>query len=292
MRILIGGASGLVGRALTSRLLSSGHTVTRLVRGSGSGEGTHVWDAKTPPVEAVAASDAVINLSGASIGDQRWSTSYRAEILNSRVDATSALAKAIAQAGHRPTFISMSAVGCYGHHATNPHSETSPLGDSFLAGVCQQWEAAADPAREAGARVVHPRLSMVLSSKGGALDRLLLLYRLGLGGTLGGGKQRWSWITLDDAAKGLEFLIDSNAEGAVNLVAPQVITNAQFNRALAKAVRRPAVIPVPAFGLKLALGGFADELLADQPVVPTRLAELGFQWNDPEIEAALQRLCS
>lgn len=286
MRILMSGASGLVGGRLTSALEAKGHEVKRLVRRAPASGAEVQWRIDEPPTAAVAEAEVVVNLSGAGVGDRRWTASYRREILQSRVSATSSLAKAIAAAGHRPAFVSMSATGFYGESHGEVFDETSPGGESFLAGVCKAWEASADPAREAGARVVHPRLSMVLDGKQGALPKLLLLYRLGLGGPLGGGRQRWPWISSPDAVSALAFLIEGEHEGAFNLTSPNLSTNGDFNRELGKALHRPALIPVPRFALGIALGGFGEELLADQPILPARLQSAGFTWQQPTLAQA------
>lgn len=290
MRILMSGASGLVGTALSTELTRRGHVVTRLIRKTAHHPGEVKWNPKVPPVAEVAQADVIVNLSGAGIGDHRWTATYRQEIMSSRVETTSSLAKAIVAAGNKPYFVSMSAVGYYGNRTTKPHVESDEPGDTFLAKVCVAWEQAADPARAAGATVCHPRLSMVLANRGGALEKLRMLYRLGLGGPLGNGRQHWPWISLTDTVNALIFLIENPQSGPVNLVSPEVSTNRDFNRALAAAVQRPAVIPVPGLALKLVLGGFGEELLADQPVLPSRLKELGFAWQDPNLAATLKKL--
>lgn len=286
MRILMSGASGLIGKRLGAELSANGHEVTRLVRKAPRSASEVQWDITEPPVAAVANADVVVNLSGAGVGDRRWSAAYEREILTSRVSATTSLARAIAEAGHRPAFISMSATGFYGASTGGTMDENSPAADTFLASVCQAWEAAADPARQAGARVVHPRLSMVLDGELGALPKLVTLYRLGLGGPLGGGKQRWPWISSTDAARALQFLIAGEHSGVFNLTTPNISTNADFNRELARALKRPAIFPVPGFALKIVLGGFGDELLADQPIAPRRLQEAGFTWQHPTLAQA------
>lgn len=286
MRILMSGASGLVGGRLGARLEANGHEVKRLVRKAPRSAAEVQWRIDEAPTAAVAAADVVVNLSGAGVGDKRWTEQYQREILHSRVSATSSLARAIAEAGHQPAFVSMSATGFYGASTGAEFDEDSPAGDSFLASVCEAWEAAADPARAAGARVVHPRLSMVLDGRLGALPKLVRLYRLGLGGPLGGGRQRWPWISSTDAAAALAFLVEGEHAGVFNLTAPKLVTNADFNRELAKAVHRPAVFPVPGFALEVVLGGFGAELLADQPVLPKRLLAAGFTWQHPTLAQA------
>lgn len=292
MRFLISGGSGLIGQGLIQLLKQQQHEVVQLVRRN-PGTNQVQWRIDQPPTAAVANADVVVNLSGAGVGDRRWTEAYRREIMSSRVTATRSLATAIADAGHQPVFVSMSAVGIYGNRPTDtPCDEQATPANTFLARVVQAWENATEPADAAGSRVVMPRMSMVLDSQLGALPKLLKVYRLGLGGPLGSGKQHWPWISSRDAVRAILWLAQSELAGPVNVVSPQLITNSQFNRALGKAVHRPALLPVPGFALRIVLGGFGTELVANQPVAPARLQAAGFDWLDRDITATLTALAS
>lgn len=292
MRVLIGGASGLMGRLLRERLSEAGHDVQVLVRRPTRAANEHQWTPGVPPTSAVADADAVINLSGAPVATRRWTNSYRREIVSSRVSATSALAQAIAESAHKPVLLSMSGIGYYGNRPGEQLTEASSSGDSFLAGVCRQWEAATEPAWKSGARVVQVRMGTVLDGRDGALPIMLIPYRLGIGGPLGGGQQHFPWVSALDAARAFEFMLNYEVHGAVNLCSPQLTTNKQFNDALGRALHRPAFIPVPGFALKLLLGGFSAELLADQAAIPAKLSEFGFTWSQPDMPSALKSALS
>ena len=291
MRIIVSGASGLIGSALVPHLASRGHDVVRLVRRS-AGAGESQWNPARGEIDAnvVGTADAIIHLSGAGIGDKRWSNSYKREILDSRVKSTKLLASVIAGAAKRPgVFLSGSAIGFYGARGDETLDETSAAGDGFLADVCKQWEAAAVGA---GTRTVFLRTGIVLSPKGGALKKQLPLFKAGLGGRFGRGDQWQSWISITDEVRAIEFLLTSNITGPVNLTAPAPVTNVEFSRVLGSVLQRPAILPVPSIGPKLLLGGeLADALLfTGQRVLPRTLSSAGFQFDHPTLEIALRAL--
>jgi uncharacterized protein (TIGR01777 family) len=288
-RIAITGASGLIGTALVGYLKSEGHTVQRLVRRPVVAPDEIQWDPKTGyvDIEALRGVDAVIHLAGVGVGDKRWSKKYKAEILNSRLLGTTAIANAVNEVKPQ-VFISASAIGWYGESGNRAVVETDRAGDDFLAAVCREWEAAADIAT--GTRVVKIRTGLVLDPTGGALGRMLPLFRLGLGGKLGNGKQWWSWITLHDQIRAIAFLLEHNISGPVNITSPNPGTNQEFTSALARALHRPALFPAPAIALKVALGGFSSEILGSKKVAPAALTEAGFIWDYPHITSALTAL--
>ena len=295
-RIVVTGSSGLIGTALCASLESDGHEVVRLIRSGKTSEHRVLWnpragDASGIPAGTLDSVDAIVHLAGAGVGDKRWTDSYKQEILNSRVLSTRTLSAALAATAQRPTaFVSGSAIGWYGDTGDRLVDESAPAGSGFLADVVVQWEAAADAARDAGVRVVHPRTGLVMSKWGGAWQRMLPLFKAGLGGKLGSGQQWWSWITLRDEVRALRFLIDTEIQGPVNLVSPAAATNAEVTAAMAKALKRPAFLPAPAFALKAALGEFSTEVLGSARVAPTVLTNAGFSWLDPTLEQALATL--
>ena len=294
MKIVISGASGLIGTQLVTSLKSSGHEVVQLVRRSAAA-GQIMWDPKSGKLDpaSLEGCDAVIHLSGAGIGDKRWSDAYRREILVSRTATTLLLANTIASLQRKPSvFLSGSAIGIYGARGDEQLTETSAHGTGFLADVCEQWEAAAKPAIDAGVRTVFLRTGIVLSPKGGALKKLLPLFRLGVGGKFGNGKQRQSWISMDDEVASIIHLLTANVSGAVNLTAPQPVTNAEFTKVLARVVKRPAIVPVPTFAPKILLGGeLADALLfTGQRVMPQALTASGYVFKHSTLESALRSL--
>ena len=241
-RIAITGASGLIGTALVGHLKSEGHTVQRFVRRPVVAPDEIQWDPKTGyvDIEALRGVDAVIHLAGVGVGDKRWSKKYKAEILNSRLLGTTAIARAVSEVKPQ-VFISASAIGWYGESGNRAVVESDRVGDDFLAAVCREWEAAADLAQ--GVRTVKIRTGLVLDPTGGALGKMLPLFRLGLGGKLGNGKQWWSWITLHDVIRAISFLLEKKIEGPVNLTSPNPVTNQEFTSALARAMHRPALFP-------------------------------------------------
>lgn len=294
MRVVVTGASGLIGTALVDNLRADGHDVVRLVRRQPRGRDERQWDPATRTIDddALEGADAVVHLAGAGIGDHRWTDGYRRTIRNSRVQGTATIARAIAATDPPPALLCGSAVGWYGDTGEEATDETGPAGRGFLAGVVRDWEAAADPAREAGARVAHLRTGVVLATRGGALGKVLPLFRLGLGGRLGSGRQWMSWIALPDHVAATRFLLDrADLDGAINVTAPEPVRNRDYTAAVARAVHRPALAPVPARALRLALGGFADEgVLVSQRVLPARLEAAGFGFTYDDVDAALAAL--
>jgi uncharacterized protein (TIGR01777 family) len=297
MRILLGGSSGLVGRALVPRLRAAGHEVVRLVRrgGNDAGASTIEWDPDRGLLDpaAVRGFDAVVHLGGVSIASGRWSVERKQAILDSRVRSTLLLAERIASAppAERPrAFVVASAIGYYGDRGDESLTEASAPGEGFLADVCRAWEEAAGPAVRAGVRVAHARTGMVLARDGGALKAMLLPFRLGLGGPIGHGRQWWPWIPLDDAAAVyVRLLEDESLSGPVNVVAPESVTSAAFARALGRALHRPALLPAPALAMRIVLGEMAAPLLlASAKVVPERLERVGFVYAQPNLEGALR----
>jgi hypothetical protein len=297
MKVLISGSSGLVGSALVRKLEGSGSDVGRLLRTTSA---TRPLDVLWQPGELLAPElvggfDAVVHLAGRNLAG-RWNGRMKREIRQSRLLGTATISRAVADAfracGRPSVLVSASAIGYYGSRGSELLNESSASGTGFLAKLCRDWEAAASPAAEAGVRLVLPRLGVVLSGEGGAMSRLLPIFRLGLGGRVGNGRQYWSWITLEDVVAAIEFAIANPAlSGPVNLTAPNPSTNAEFTAALARALRRPAVFPVPAFALRLALGEMADEaLLASQRVQPEKLLNAGFRFTHPQLDEALDQL--
>jgi uncharacterized protein (TIGR01777 family) len=288
-RIAVTGASGLIGTALVGYLKSQGHTVQRLVRRAALSSEEITWDpiAGTVDMEALVGVDAVIHLAGVGVSDKRWTKKYKSEILNSRLLGTSTIAKAVAIVKPQ-VFISASAVGWYGESGNRAVIESDRVGDDFLAAVCHEWEAAADLAGDV--RTVKLRTGLVLDPTGGALGKMLPLFRFGLGGRLSNGKQWWSWITLHDQIRAIAFLLENKISGPVNLTSPNPVTNSEFTAGLARAMHRPALFPVPAFALKIALGGFSAEVLGSKKVMPQALTEAGFTFDYPHISSALEKL--
>jgi len=288
-RIAVTGSSGLIGSALVGHLKSEGHTVQRLVRRAPVSSDEIQWDPKTGfvDIEALRGVDAVIHLAGVGVSDKRWSKRFKSEILNSRLLGTTAIANAVAEVKPQ-VFISASAIGWYGDSGNRAVVETDSVGNDFLAAVCREWEGAADLA--GAVRTVKLRTGLVLDPTGGALGRMLPLFRFGLGGKLGSGKQWWSWITLHDVVRAITFALEKDISGPVNLTSPNPVTNQEFTAALARALNRPALFPAPAIALKIALGGFSSEVLGSKKVMPTALTSSGFQWDYPHISTALQVL--
>ena len=295
MKILITGASGLIGQALSKELVARGHTTVAAVRRSPRRNDEVQWDPQSGVMspDAFQGVDAVVHLAGAGIGDKRWTDSYKMEILESRTRGTRLLAETMASLEVKPSvFLSGSAIGIYGVRDDEELTEQSSIGSGFLADVCRDWEAAAAPATQAGIRTVLLRTGIVLSPKGGALKKQLPLFKLGLGGKFGNGKQWQSWISITDEVNAIIHLLTSSVSGPVNLTAPQPVTNSDFTRTLASVVSRPAIVPIPSFGPKLLLGGeLANALLfTGQRVVPSVLSNDGFQFAHPTLESALRAL--
>ena len=290
MKVAVTGASGLIGSALVVRLRRDGHEVLRLVRRVTTAPDEVRWDPDEGYVDLAAldGTAAVVHLAGAGVGDHRWTAAYKETIRESRVRGTDTIARAATRLDRRPeVLISGSAMGFYGDTGDREVDESAPAGSGFLSEVVRAWEAAADPAREAGIRVAHPRSGLVLAGHGGAWGRLWPLFRFGLGGRLGSGRQWWSFISLRDEVAALAFLIESDLAGPVNLTAPNPVTNAEVTKAMGRAMHRPTPFPVPAKALQLALGEFSSEILSSSRVLPGRLLESGFQFQDPTIEQAI-----
>ena len=290
MKIAVSGASGLIGSALVPALEAEGHEVVRLVRRAPEGPNEAEWDpaAGTIDVAALAGLQGAVHLSGATIG-RRWTARRKAEILESRVSSTGLIATTLASLEPRPRiFVCAGGVGIYGDREDEILTEASPTGTGFLAEVGIAWEGATEPARAAGVRVVNLRAGIVLSREGGALERLLTPFRLGLGGRVGSGKQWWSWISLDDVLGAIRFALESDISGPVNLTSPNPVTNAQFTKALGKALGRPTVFPFPAFAARAMFGEMAEEaLLTGQRALPAKLLGAGFSFEYAELDAAL-----
>jgi len=292
MKIAIAGSSGLIGTQLVASLRADGHEVLRLVRRPATAPSEVTWDPTKRSVDMgkLTGIDALINLAGAGVGDRRWTTKYKQVILDSRVNSTAFCAEIATKVRPR-VFISASAIGWYGDTADREVDESTPAGSGFLADVVVAWEAAAQPARDSGIRVVHPRTGLVISNKGGAWGKLLLIFKLGLGGKMGSGKQFWSYISMADEISALKFLLTNESiSGPVNLTAPQPATNAQVTKSMGRILRRPTLFPVPAFILKTVLGEFSQEILGSTRVVPTVLERNGFQFSHPTLDASLQTL--
>ena len=292
-RILVSGASGLIGTALVAALRSQGKQVIRLVRGHPKADEV-LWDPLAPvPAATVSGFDAVVHLTGESVVG-RWTKAKKTAIRESRIQSTRNLAAAISQSDRKPrVFVCASAIGFYGNRGDEILTEASPQGQGFLPEVCGQWEAASSTAASAGVRTVNLRTGLVLSAKGGALASMLTPFKLGLGGRVGAGKQWWSWIHLDDIVAAVQHLMQNESvSGPVNLVGPNPARNAEFTKVLASVLKRPAIFPVPEFALRLAFGKqAADEmLLASQRVQPGKLGSSGYTFRFPELRAALENL--
>lgn len=294
-RVVIAGASGFLGAALAPALQAQGFQVVRLVRRAPRGPDEVAWDPARGELNPAALDGAVaiVNLSGENVGAGRWTEKRRERILRSRVEATRTLVVALNGVARKPgVFLSASAVGYYGDRGDEVLSEMSPIGQGFLPEVCLAWETHAEGAARGGVRTVLLRFGVVLSREGGALARMLPFFRLGLGGRVGTGRQWMSWVGAEDAVGAvLHALRDARCRGPLNVVAPDVVTNAEFARALGRALHRPALLPAPAWALRLAFGRMADEaLLASTRAVPERLNTLGYSFRAPQLAAALQGL--
>lgn len=295
MKIVVSGASGLIGTPLVERLRGDGHDVVRLVRREPSGVGEVRWDPAAGELDPAALHgvEAAINLSGAGVGDKRWSPEYKRVIRDSRVDSTRTLATALAELDPLPSvLLNGSAIGYYGDRGADELTERSGAGDGFLADVVVEWEAATRPAEDAGIRTVHLRSGLVMSRKGGAFGRLFPLFRLGLGGKLGNGSMWWSWITLDDEIDAIVHLLSRDVSGPVNLTGPRPVTNADFTRSLGNAMHRPALFTVPTPALRLGLGEFADDVTSSQRVLPHVLLDSGFTFAHQDAGTACRWLVS
>ncbi len=296
MRVAVTGSTGLIGRALVERLASGGHQAVPVVRAAGSGKPTGTsaiaWDPSQGEIDSAGMEgiDAVVHLAGEPIAARRWSDEQKQRIANSRTRGTALLAGALARLDQPPAvLVSASAIGYYGDRGDERLDEGSSAGSGFLAQVCRDWETAADPARDAGIRVAHPRTGVVLSPSGGALAEMLPFFRLGIGGRIGSGRQWVSWITLHDEVEALLWLLTADVEGPVNLTAPEPVTNRQLTAALGTALRRPTLLPVPKPALWARLGRELTEALlySSARVEPALLARRGFRFTHPDIATAL-----
>lgn len=295
MNVLLTGSSGLIGSALTPALAADGHQVRRLRRAAASGPDETSWNPAdgTFAPGALDGIDAVVHLAGESIASGRWTAARKARIRDSRVDDTRRLAEALAALDTPPrVLVAASAIGFYGDRGDELLDETAAPGSGFLPEVSRAWEAAAAPARDAGIRLVHLRIGIVLSPEGGALGQMLLPFKLGVGGVLGSGDQYMSWIAIDDVVGiARHALTDDALSGPVNAVAPRAATNREFTRALGTVLRRPTILPAPAFALRIALGEMADALLlASTRVEPAALRNTAFEFQHPELDGALRHV--
>jgi hypothetical protein len=290
MEVVLAGASGLIGGALADALRADGHRVKQLLRHDTSAPDTDSWDPAAGRVDPdfLAGADAVVCLSGVGVGAKRWTESYKRDIVQSRVDSVGTLARSLAEYGGPKTLVCASAVGYYGDTGDRLVEEDSPSGDSFLAGVCRQWEAAADPARAAGVRVVHLRTGLVLAGDSDLMKRLRPLVLLGVAGKLGNGRQYMPWISLRDEVRAICFLLGHALSGPVNLTGPAPVTSADFMTTIGRVLHRPTLLPAPAFGVRLVLGEFAGEVLGGQRAVPAALTAAGFEFDHRDVEAALR----
>lgn len=290
MRVAVTGASGLIGTQLCAFLSTGGHTVQKLVRRS-AGQGEIRWDPAKGEIDVAALEgvDAVVHLAGENVG-QRWTPAVKEAVMASRVSGTRTIATALAKLQKKPRiFVSASAVGYYGDTGDTMADESSPAGTGFLAEVCQAWEASADPARDAGIPVVHPRIGVVLAAAGGALAEMKTPFAFGVGGPIGSGKQWFPWISMDDAVGAIHHLLYAGLTGPVNVVGPESVRQAEFAAVLGKVLSRPAFLPLPGFAVRTVFGEMGQGVLIEgQRVAPKRLLESGFRYVRPDLEAALR----
>jgi uncharacterized protein (TIGR01777 family) len=293
MIVAVTGSTGLVGTALVNALRADGHRVVRVVRRPNGPDDTALWDPKGGTINAAALAgvDGVVHLAGAGIADHRWTDEYKRELVDSRVLGTALMARTIASLEPRPSvLVSASGIDWYGDRGDEILDETSGPGTGFLADLCRQWEAAADPARDAGIRVAHIRSGIVLSSKGGALKRQLPLFKLGLGGRFGSGRQWMSWNSIDDEVAGIIHLLTTPAAGPFNFTSPEPVTNTEFTATLGSVLHRPTLIPTPSFGPKLLLGSELTDVLVyeSKRAIPKALEASGYRFRYPSLCAALR----
>lgn len=293
MKVLIAGASGLIGSALIPALEAEGAEVTRLVR-SVAGAGEIEWHPNQDQIDTARLNgfDAVINLAGENIAAGRWTDDQKRKIRDSRVNGTHLLSEAIAKLSKRPgVFVCASATGIYGDRGDEILDEQSDSGGGFLAGVCREWEMATEPAVQAGVRTVNLRFGPILAREGGMLAKLLTPFKMGMGGKVGSGKQYISWVAIEDAVDAIKLALNNESfRGPLNIVSPNPVTNEVFTKALGHVLSRPTALAMPAFAVRLAFGEMADEmLLVSQRVMPKRLVEAGYEFQQPELEGALRR---
>ena len=289
MKIAVTGSSGLIGTALTPALTAAGHELVHLVRRDASAPDEANWDIAAQTIDEAALQDvdAIVHLAGENIG-QRWSSAVRRRVLGSRVEGTRLIAETAARLPHGPTLLCASAIGFYGSRGDETVDESSDRGTGFLADVVEAWEGAAEPARAAGLRTVHLRQGIVLAKQGGALQRMLLPFKLGGGGRVGSGRQWWSWVSLDDAVAAYLFALEQPLDGPVNVTAPGSVTNTEFVKALGRALHRPTILPLPGFAVRGAFGQMGEEMLLEgQRVAPAKLEAAGFTFGQPDIDSGL-----
>ena len=288
-KVAVTGSSGLIGAALVAQLQSDGYKVLKLVRRPPRAADEIGWDPNKGEIDlkSLEGVDAVFHLAGAGVGDKRWTAAYRSQILNSRLLGTTTIANACEQL-QPEVFISASAIGYYGETGNREVTEVDRGGDDFLSIVCREWELVANLAPSV--RTIKLRTGLVLDPTGGALGRMIPLFKFGIGGKLGSGKQWWSWITLHDQVRAMIFLMQSEIEGAVNITSPNPVTNKEFTAALAHALKRPAFFPAPAIALRAVLGGFSSEVLGSKKVMPKVLLDNGFKFEYPFVSNALTAL--
>jgi uncharacterized protein len=291
VRIIIAGSSGYLGTALIDRVRSDGHEVVRLVRRTPQSSDEVSWNPAAGDLDAAALADAdvAVNFAGVGIGDKRWSDAYKKEILSSRVDSTVTLSRAIAAADPGPrVLLNASAIGFYGDRGDEVLDENSPPGDGFFADVCRAWEAATQSAEEAGVRVCNLRSGLVVGPGGGMMKRLVPLYKAGLGGPLGNGRQYLPWVSLADEIGAIVFLMNAELSGPVNLTGPTPVPNAVFADVLGHALRRPSLLPAPKFGLKLVLGELGANAVESTRAVPRVLLDAGYEFIHPDVDRAVR----
>jgi uncharacterized protein (TIGR01777 family) len=290
MDVVLAGASGLLGTALRESLRADGHRVRRLVRRPVSEPGMDSWDPAQGLLDPdfLRGADAVVCLSGAGVGAHRWTPEFKQTIRSSRVDSVGTIARTLAEYGGPPVFVAASAVGYYGDTGAKETDESAPPGDTFLAGVCVDWEAAAEPARAAGVRVVHLRTGLVLAREGDLLAKLIPLVKAGVAGRMGSGRQYMPWISFADQIAAIRFLLTEDVAGPVNVVGPRPVSNDEFTKTLGRLLRRPTLVPVPRFGARLVAGELADEAFIGQRAIPRRLLDAGFEFQHATLEDALR----
>jgi len=291
VRIIIAGASGFLGTTLTKGLRAAGHEVVRLVRRTPHGSDEVSWNPAAGELDpgVLTGADVAVNLTGAGVGDRRWTAAYKAELRSSRLDPTVTLSAALAAAKDGPhVLLNASAIGYYGDRGDEVLDEDSPAGNGFLALLCREWEAATQPAEEAGVRVCRLRNGLVLGPGGGMLKAMVRIYKAGIGGPLGNGRHYQSWISLADYMAAVQFLMTAELSGPVNVTGPMPVPNSVFSDALARALHRPGLVPAPRFGMRLVLGELADNALESTRVVPRVLQDAGFEFRHPDVDSAMR----